>query len=460
MVLDVVCDYCAIFMMVDDNCSDSPIDGRAFDSWDWKQSNVPALCALEQSLQCLICRDFLKVPVNISKTTCVCGHSFCSACLREALLYEAKTPCCRKPCRTCDIKTNPSLQLTVSKYITARSQLLNAVGASENKVDDSGESHAYFHVNDCGIPNPSRMQTVVYKLCKDKDLQNMIKHLRLPLRDKKNKAFTRDELVHMHKLYTCQYNALVDSGKGISREELVSVRTHVMKTIELRRGSKLQKLSTVFNEGKFSSREAEERIRKRFRELVNDIGSRTSIGPKISGTRSPSAPKFTFSVHPSKPEEELSASAPETVDHEASDSHIDFESYCTSEKWRKIYDPKSEMIIYYNEDTKEAIVKSSKLSLVENEACRGSGSNISPVSSTPAQWSCEHCTFLNDDNNQRCSMCNKYRNTKPVICSGSVSKTRSRLSDSLKQEPNSFEKKKRHEIGKSFFGSKNKKRKT
>lgn len=51
--------------------------------WDWKDGGGAgrALAALEGHFTCAVCSGFLEAPQTIT----LCGHTFCSGCIRGAL---------------------------------------------------------------------------------------------------------------------------------------------------------------------------------------------------------------------------------------------------------------------------------------------------------------------------------------------------------------------------------------
>ena len=63
------------------------------------------LSELASILECSICNELMHLPASL-----LCGHSFCSACLRSALARARACPLCRQPCHTATaLRTNIAL---------------------------------------------------------------------------------------------------------------------------------------------------------------------------------------------------------------------------------------------------------------------------------------------------------------------------------------------------------------
>ncbi|ODV93606.1 hypothetical protein PACTADRAFT_35366 [Pachysolen tannophilus NRRL Y-2460] len=61
------------------------------DPSDWLQTKLPEIYQLDSMLRCYICKEFMNAPVLTG-----CGHSFCSFCIRSAILYNGKCPLCNE----------------------------------------------------------------------------------------------------------------------------------------------------------------------------------------------------------------------------------------------------------------------------------------------------------------------------------------------------------------------------
>mmetsp|Transcript_58618 Transcript_58618/g.113102 ORF Transcript_58618/g.113102 Transcript_58618/m.113102 type:complete len:96 (+) Transcript_58618:97-384(+) len=64
---------------------------------------------LEDLLQCSLCHDRMREPASLC-----CGHSFCQACLRQALRHRHECPICRAPCYTV---TDPRPNIALASLI-------------------------------------------------------------------------------------------------------------------------------------------------------------------------------------------------------------------------------------------------------------------------------------------------------------------------------------------------------
>ncbi|KAI9056907.1 hypothetical protein FKP32DRAFT_1585149 [Trametes sanguinea] len=82
-------------------------------------ADAPGLRALDDALRCDICRDFYDAPVSL-----VCGHTFCSVCIRSALPVNATCPTCRKAVSESTLRKNVAVETAVATWQKARSLIL------------------------------------------------------------------------------------------------------------------------------------------------------------------------------------------------------------------------------------------------------------------------------------------------------------------------------------------------
>ncbi|RGP80107.1 e3 ubiquitin- ligase rad18 [Fusarium longipes] len=85
------------------------------DSTDWLSTPLSALAAVEGALRCQVCKDFFKTPMITS-----CSHTFCSLCIRRALLNDGKCPLCRATEQENKLRSNWSLEEAVQAFVSAR----------------------------------------------------------------------------------------------------------------------------------------------------------------------------------------------------------------------------------------------------------------------------------------------------------------------------------------------------
>lgn len=88
--------------------------------------DAESLQLLDTACLCSICHSFFDAPLILRG----CGHSFCSACIRQSLDFQEKSggpncPTCRTPCDARDLVPNVALREVVHHY-TACKQRLNA----------------------------------------------------------------------------------------------------------------------------------------------------------------------------------------------------------------------------------------------------------------------------------------------------------------------------------------------
>ncbi|RDA92189.1 hypothetical protein CP533_5611 [Ophiocordyceps camponoti-saundersi (nom. inval.)] len=106
-----------------------PIDNVP-DPSDWLSTPLSGLAAVEASLRCQVCKDFFATPMITS-----CSHTFCSLCIRRALLNEGKCPLCRAPDQELKLRRNWTAEEAVNCFSSARSATL-ALARGKRKVED------------------------------------------------------------------------------------------------------------------------------------------------------------------------------------------------------------------------------------------------------------------------------------------------------------------------------------
>ncbi|RDA85132.1 hypothetical protein CP532_1573 [Ophiocordyceps camponoti-leonardi (nom. inval.)] len=106
-----------------------PIDNVP-DPSDWLSTPLSGLAAVEASLRCQICKDFFATPMITS-----CSHTFCSLCIRRALLNDGKCPLCRATDQELKLRRNWTAEEAVNSFSSARSATL-ALARRKRKAED------------------------------------------------------------------------------------------------------------------------------------------------------------------------------------------------------------------------------------------------------------------------------------------------------------------------------------
>ncbi|KFA48783.1 hypothetical protein S40293_01578 [Stachybotrys chartarum IBT 40293] len=89
------------------------------DPTDWLTTPLTAVAAVEAALRCKVCKDFFKTPMT---TTCL--HTFCSVCIRRALVSDGRCPLCRASEQELKLRKNWSLEEAVEAFVSARPAML------------------------------------------------------------------------------------------------------------------------------------------------------------------------------------------------------------------------------------------------------------------------------------------------------------------------------------------------
>lgn len=89
------------------------------DPTDWLTTPLTAVAAVEAALRCKVCKDFFKTPMT---TTCL--HTFCSVCIRRAIVSDGRCPLCRASEQELKLRKNWSLEEAVEAFVSARPAML------------------------------------------------------------------------------------------------------------------------------------------------------------------------------------------------------------------------------------------------------------------------------------------------------------------------------------------------
>ena len=124
------------------------------DSTDWISTSLASLAQVEAALRCQVCKDFYKTPMITA-----CCHTFCSICIRRALSSDGRCPVCRSPEQELKLRSNWSMEETVTAFSQARESTLRIAREFENVGDFSKRK---FDDNEATSPqesHPKRMRT-------------------------------------------------------------------------------------------------------------------------------------------------------------------------------------------------------------------------------------------------------------------------------------------------------------
>lgn len=81
-------------------------------------ANAPSLRTLDAAVRCPICSEYFAGPVSL-----LCGHCFCSLCIRNAIATpasKAQCPTCRTHVSESQLRPNPGMEDVVSAWMLAR----------------------------------------------------------------------------------------------------------------------------------------------------------------------------------------------------------------------------------------------------------------------------------------------------------------------------------------------------
>lgn len=102
------------------------------DSSDWLSTSVPELNVLDDTLRCDICKEFMTAPMMTS-----CGHTFCSLCIRRALMSESRCPNCRSNGSESQLRKNVSLEVCIETFTKIRKDLMDKLSLTSNHTDET-----------------------------------------------------------------------------------------------------------------------------------------------------------------------------------------------------------------------------------------------------------------------------------------------------------------------------------
>ncbi|THV07989.1 hypothetical protein K435DRAFT_833278 [Dendrothele bispora CBS 962.96] len=90
---------------------------------------APGLRSLDTALRCPICSEFFEGPVTL-----ICGHCFCSLCIRTFLGTKQECPTCRRTdVNEGHLRVNPVMEETVLSWQNSRSFILQLLKVGESR---------------------------------------------------------------------------------------------------------------------------------------------------------------------------------------------------------------------------------------------------------------------------------------------------------------------------------------
>ncbi|CEI62900.1 Postreplication repair E3 ubiquitin-protein ligase rad18 [Fusarium venenatum] len=124
------------------------------DSTDWLATPLSALAAVEGALRCQVCKDFYKTPMITS-----CSHTFCSLCIRRALLNDGKCPLCRATDQENKLRSNWSLEEAVQAFVSARSDTLELARKGNSQSTTSKRKATCDNHDSTNSPDGKRLRS-------------------------------------------------------------------------------------------------------------------------------------------------------------------------------------------------------------------------------------------------------------------------------------------------------------
>ena len=298
--------------------------------------------------------------------------------------------------------------------------------------------------------NCTKMPTIVYNLYKDAELRNIMSEIKLPIKDCNNKMLPRNELIYMHKLFTCKFNALCDAGNGITIGQLAMARKECIEASELKKQNKTGQNSIALTNDDLEKWQLKIETREKFRQLINEVKERKTHKSSVKLENKTAKLHTVKLVCSSNSINKLDSSnknesnnRTEIVDTETHIQENSLDKLHEQPEWRKTYDPVSKMTVYFNENTREAVATVS----TETDSFSYEADQVKtlPAISNPVKWACQDCTFLNLEEEQRCVMCMKHRSTKTATMNNVGKRTKNGKQGIGKRE------KRRRELGTNPF---------
>lgn len=230
---------------------DDEIDGE----WQWPKSSIGMkISALELSLRCLICSNYLTNPHSLS-----CGHSYCSECIRKHLdksynptPTSGYCPTCREAAIPAQLRVSKDLIEIVSLYQDLRAELLQMVRgqqqqsiasiatdfSEEENEEERGDSDRRGSQSNGGVGRrdqrseikrlPSKLFHIETKEKVKKALEKLTEHCPVKIRldgDKEALVKRYTEFVHLN-------NAQVSAKNPLTLAEIVSELHRREKSLE------------------------------------------------------------------------------------------------------------------------------------------------------------------------------------------------------------------------------------
>lgn len=160
--------------------------------------SMPSLTVLDDRCRCSVCKDYLHGPMMT-----LCGHTFCSLCIRRALNADGRCPTCRSLEEESKLRKNLMIEEIVEAYLPFRMSLMEYAPAkntsssepldhkesiSMDEVDDSDQNQASSSplvtphpIRSTRITRATSSQASSVSVTKDRDLKLPAGHIACPV---------------------------------------------------------------------------------------------------------------------------------------------------------------------------------------------------------------------------------------------------------------------------------------
>lgn len=89
-------------------------------------TTLPTLSVLDDRCRCSVCKDYLQGPMMT-----LCGHTFCSLCIRRALNADGRCPSCRSLEEESKLRKNLMIEEIVEAFLPFRDSLMKYAPATD-----------------------------------------------------------------------------------------------------------------------------------------------------------------------------------------------------------------------------------------------------------------------------------------------------------------------------------------
>nr|CCA18170.1 E3 ubiquitin ligase putative [Albugo laibachii Nc14] len=198
--------------------------------WQWPH-RLRELRAMESTIRCSICGDYLHGPVLLP-----CSHIFCSECVRRYLQVKGSNGCCpqcKASCEAIDFRPIPLLERLVIEFASLKPKLLGLLAPlniHDPETVDSNRSNHESRVEYDRLPAKERFPLVSYSVMKDKEVRKLLETIGIT-----ESVKDREEVIQIHKEFVLLSNAQADSCNPKSTD---TIRSEVLQRFRLRQQEK------------------------------------------------------------------------------------------------------------------------------------------------------------------------------------------------------------------------------